>query len=254
MRITGVLAITLGLILLFALAACSSDDGSGPAEAGGAPAATEEPGADQAGGEAKVSQTLDMSVEVTSPVFNRIRRIPKTYVCPGGAPKAGQSFEQNPEKYVGRENISPPLEWTGIPEGTQSIALVMDSDQISHAEDPDARWTHWMIWNLPADAAGLPERVATTTEVAALGPDVRQGTNDDQVIGYSGPCPIPTTVQYSQAKVKIVFEYLFHVYALDTVLDLPGGATRAEFIKAIDGHVLSAGVIRGEFVGSKQMN
>ena len=254
MRITGVLAITLGLILLFALAACSSDDGSGPAEAGGAPAATEEPGADQAGGEAKVSQTLDMSVEVTSPVFNRIRRIPKTYVCPGGAPKAGQSFEQNPEKYVGRENISPPLEWTGIPEGTQSIALVMDSDQISHAEDPDARWTHWMIWNLPADAAGLPERVATTTEVAALGPDVRQGTNDDQVIGYSGPCPIPTTVQYSQAKVKIVFEYLFHVYALDTVLDLPGGATRAEFIQAIDGHVLSAGVIRGEFVGSKQMN
>ena len=254
MRITGVLAITLGLILLFALAACSSDDGSGPAEAGGAPAATEEPGADQAGGEAKVTQTLDMSVEVTSPVFNRIRRIPKTYVCPGGAPKAGQSFEQNPEKYVGRENISPPLEWTGIPEGTQSIALVMDSDQISHAEDPDARWTHWMIWNLPADAAGLPERVATTTEVAALGPDVRQGTNDDQVIGYSGPCPIPTTVQYSQAKVKIVFEYLFHVYALDTVLDLPGGATRAEFIKAIEDHVLSTGVIRGEFVGSKQMN
>ena len=256
MRINGVFGTVLGLSLLlaFGLAACSSDDGAEPAEAGGAPAATEVAVDDDAGAEAKVTQTLDMSVEVTSPVFNRIRRIPKTYVCPGGAPKAGQSFEQNPEKYVGRENISPPLEWTGIPEGTKSIALVMDSDQISHAEDPDARWTHWMIWNLPADAAGLPERVATTTEVAAIGPDVRQGTNDDLVIGYSGPCPIPTTVQYSQSKVKIVFEYLFHVYALDTVLDLPGGATRAEFIKAIEGHVLSAGVIRGEFVGSKQMN
>ncbi len=256
MRITGVLAITLGLILLFAfaLAACSSDDGSEPAEAGGAPAATEEPGADQSGGEAKVSQTLDMSIEVTSPVFSRIRRIPKTYVCPGGAPRAGQSFEQNPEKYVGRENISPPLEWTSIPDGTKSIALLMESDQIAHDADPDAKWTHWLIWNLPADATGLPERVATTTEVAAIGPDVRQGTNDEQGIGYTGPCPVPTTVNYRQTKVKIVFEYVFHVYALDTVLDLPVGASREAFIQAIEGHILSAGVIRGEFVGSKQMN
>ena len=256
MRITSVLGATLGLMLLFALAlaACSSDDGSEPAEAGGAPAATEAAVADDAGAEASVSQTLDMSIEVTSPVFNRIRRIPKTYVCPSGAPKPGQSFEQNPEKYVGRENVSPPLEWTGIPEGTKSIALLMDSDQIAHSEDLNARWTHWLIWNIPADATGLPERVASTTDVAAIGPGVRQGTNDDQVVGYFGPCPIPTTVQYSQTKLKLVFDYVFNVYALDTVLDLPGGATREEFIRAIEGHILSAGVIKGEFVGSKQMN
>ena len=256
MRITGVLRVTLGLMLPFtiALAACSSDDGGGPAEAGGAPAATASPAGDQAEAEAKVSQTLDMSIEVTSPVFNRIRRIPKTYVCPGGAPQAGQSFEQNPEKYIGRENVSPPLEWTGIPEGTKSIALLMDSDQIAHDADPDARWTHWLIWNIPADATGLPERVASTTQVAAIGPDVRQGTSDDDVVGYFGPCPVPTTVQYSQTKLKLVFEYLFHVYALDTVLDLPAGATRGEFVQAIDGHILASGVIKGEFVGSKQMN
>ena len=257
MRITTALCTTLALLLF--VAACSSDDGSGedaanaPAAAPGQPA-TQQPSGEQAAAEAKVSQTLDATIEVTSPVFNRIRRIPKTYVCPGNAPKAGQSFEQNPEKYIGREDISPPLEWTGIPDGTQSIALLMDSDQIAHEANPDARWTHWLIWNLPADAAGLPERVATTTEVASLGPGVRHGTNDDNVIGYSGPCPVPTTVNYRQTKVKIVFEYLFHVYALDTVLDLPAGATRAEFIAAIDGHVLSSGVIRGEFVGSKQMN
>jgi phosphatidylethanolamine-binding protein (PEBP) family uncharacterized protein len=65
---------------------------------------------------------------------------------------------------------------------------------------------------------------------------------------------VPTTVQYSQTKVKIVFEYVFHVYALDTILDLPGGATKDEFLQAIDGHILSGGVIKGEFVGSKQMN
>ena len=61
-------------------------------------------------------------------------------------------------------------------------------------------------------------------------------------------------MQYSQTKLKLVFEYEFNVYALDTVLDLPGGATREEFIRAIEGHILSAGVIKGEFVGSKQMN
>ena len=54
--------------------------------------------------------------------------------------------------------------------------------------------------------------------------------------------------------MKIVFEYVFTVYALDTVLDLAEGATRQEFINAIDGHILSGGIIKGEFVGSKQMN
>ncbi len=251
MRITAILAVA---VLSFVLAACSSDDGSEPAEAGGAAAEAVQPAAEAAPAEAKVSQTLDATIKVTSPVFNRIRRIPKTYVCPGKAPKAGQSFEQNPEKYIGRENVSPPLEWTGIPEGTQSIALLMESDQIAHETDPDAKWTHWLIWNIPADATGVPERVATTTEVAAIGPDVRQGTNDENVVGYFGPCPVPTTVNYRQTKVKIVFEYTFHVYALDTVLDLPAGATRAEFLQAIEGRVLSSGVIKGEFVGSKQMN
>ena len=122
-----------------------------------------------------------MTIEVTSPVFSRIRRIPKTNVCPGRPPKPGTSFEQDAlTRYADRKNTSPPLDWTGIPEGTQSIAVLMDSDQIAHAEDPDARFTHWIIWNLPADASGLPESVATTTDVAALGPDVRQGTNDDK--------------------------------------------------------------------------
>jgi Raf kinase inhibitor-like YbhB/YbcL family protein len=136
-----------------------------------------------------------------------------------------------------------------MPEGTQSIALLMDSDQL-----PGERWLHWLIWNIPTEATGVPERVATTTEVLEIGPNARQGINDDKNIGYSGPCPLPTTVQYSQTKVKIVFEYLFHVYALDTVLDLPAGAARDEFLQAIEGHILSGGVIRGEFVGSKQMN
>ena len=241
------------------LAACSSgDDGDPPEDTGPASAAADtDAGGDQTGGEsaaAAPAQTFEMTLEVTSPVFSRIRRIPKAHVCPGRPPKPGTAFEQDAlTRYDDRKNTSPPLDWTGLPEGTQSIALMMDSDQLAHDEDPDARWTHWLIWNLPADTAGLAEAVATTTEVAALGPDARQGTNDDGVIGYSGPCPLPVTVGYREARPKIVFEYLFHVYALDTVLDLPGGATRAEFLNAIEGHVLAGGVIMGEFVASKQM-
>jgi phosphatidylethanolamine-binding protein (PEBP) family uncharacterized protein len=64
---------------------------------------------------------------------------------------------------------------------------------------------------------------------------------------------LPITVGYFEAKPKVVFEYLFHVYALDTTLDLPGTATRDDFMKAIDGHVLSGGVVRGEFVASRQL-
>ena len=246
--------------MAFALACSSGEDETAPAESGGeegAQAAAEggqegEPAVE--GAAYALAQEIDMGIEVTSPVFNRIRRIPKTHVCPGRAPKAGTSFEQDAlTKYADRKNTSPPIEWTGVPDGAQSIAVMMDSDQIAHAEDPDVRFTHWLIWNLPTDTAGLAEAVATTTDVAALGPTTRQGTNDDGVVGYSGPCPTPITVGYFDAKPKIVFEYLFHVYALDTTLDLAGTATRDDFMKAIDGHVLSGGVIRGEFVASRQL-
>ena len=260
-RVHALLApVGVGLALAALLAACSSGDSgdsSDATDAAPAAAVTADAGAAapaEAGTSDAPEQTFEMTIEVTSPVFSRIRRIPKTHVCPGRPPKPGTSFEQDAlTRYADRKNTSPSIDWTGIPEGTQSIAVLMDSDQIAHSETPDARWTHWMIWNLPADAAGLPEAVATTTDVAALGPDVRQGTNDDQVLGYSGPCPLPVTVGYRDAKPKVVFEYLFHVYALDTVLDLPEGVTRAEFLEAIDGHILAGGVIRGEFVASRQL-
>ena len=238
------------LILPLVIAACSSSDEVGPS-----PAAAVGSGGDEATSESSLTQTFDLGIEVISPVFNRIRRIPKTYVCKGTRPRPGASFEQDAlTKYANRENISPPLEWTGIPDGTQSIALLMDSDQL-----PGDRWVHWLIWNLPSDTSGLPERVATTTEVSALGINTRQGINDDEIIGYSGPCPAPVSdIQLwggaSKGGLKLVFEYVFTVYALDIVLDLPGGATADEFLKAIDGHILSGGTIKGEFVASKQID
>lgn len=258
-HIRPVLLFTVLSIMTFAIA-CSSSDESAPASAPTPDMSddrrpTPVGGQEETTGELILTQQFDMGIEVTSPVFNRIRRIPKTYVCKGKKPRAGASFEQNAQtKYLGRINSSPPLEWTGIPDGTQSIALIMDSNQL-----PGERWVHWLLWNLPSNATGLPERVATTTDVVALGANTRQGINDDKTLGYSGPCPSPVSDimkwgSSGQAGLKLVFNYVFTVYALDIELDLPGAATVEEFMQAIDGHILSGGKIKGEFLASKQID
>ena len=204
-----------------------------------------------------------MSIELTSPVFSRVRRIPKDHSCTPKARKAGQSYEQNFDPNRTFANSSPPLEWTGVPEGTVSIALVMDSDQVAAvrivnpeagAESaPENAWSHWVIWNIPAAATGLPEGVATTTEALAIGPNTRQGVNDDKTVGYSGPCPLPVTGELSGALgyPKLIFSYFFHVYALDVEVDLGPETTRGQLLKAIDGHLLAGGEIKGEFVAKK---
>ena len=258
---------SMALFLALILVGCSSGDGdtSGTTEGEGAPAAAADSqagGADGLGGY-KIAQAFDMSVEVTSPVFSRIRRIPKTHTCPPTATRAGQTYVQNYDATVTFDNTSPPLEWTGIPEGAVSIALVMGSDQLLEVRAVDAipdktiveSWSHWVIWNIPADATGLPDVVATTTQVAAIGPKTMQGTNDDNTIGYSGPCPVPVTVERSGylGTPKLVFSYIFHVYALDIELELGPETTRDDLLKAIDGHVLAGGQIKGEFLAQKNL-
>ena len=258
-----------GMALLVALvvAGCSSGDGDTGAAVEGAPAASASEADGGAAAEAiggyKIAQTFDMSIEVTSPVFSRIRRIPKTHTCPPTATRAGQTYVQNYDATVTFDNTSPPLEWTGIPEGAVSIALVMGSDQLLEERAVDAirdkeiveTWSHWVIWNIPADATGLPEGVASTTQVAAIGPKTAQGVNDDTTVGYSGPCPVTVTVERSGylGTPKLVFSYIFHVYALDIELDLGPETTRDDLLMAIDGHVLASGQIKGEFLAQKNL-
>jgi hypothetical protein len=127
------------------------------------------------------------------------------------------------------QNLSPPLEWSGAPAGTQAFALV--------CEDPDAprgTWDHWLIWNLPATRLGLPEGVPTD-EVLPDGS--RQGRNSGKKTGYSGPCPPPGDPH----------RYVFRVYALSTPLDLPAGATKSKLLEAMQGRVLGAGTLVGLF-------
>ena len=246
----GTLRLYLAAALSVALiaAACSSSTEDGDAGTGSAPAAASDTsGSDEAGaGESALTQTFEMSMEVTSPVFNDIRRIPKEHSCGGKLPEAGTFYQQG---YTGTEtypDTSPRLEWSGVPEGARSLALIMDSDQ-SLAKVT----THWMIWNIPADAAGLPEAVATTTEVLSIGPSTMQGVNDEGTVGYAGPCPAPVTMIYhrfgDKAKPKVTFNYVFHVYALDTELDLGPETTKEDLLKAMEGHIIGGGEITGQF-------
>ena len=126
-------------------------------------------------------------------------------------------------------DVSPALQWTDAPEGTRAFALICD--------DPDAprgTWVHWVLYNLPADHKELPEKVPTTTTLADGG---RQGKNDFGKTGYGGPAP-------PRGKPH---RYLFRLYALDTVLDLPAGATHQELDRAMKGHVLAEAQLMGTY-------
>jgi hypothetical protein len=242
LRIVVLLVIASALTVAFI--ACSSGDSNGAVPA----AAEADPGevgaVEDGSGESSIEQQIATSITFTSPVFNETRRIPKKSTCseerppPDGAEYGSQSFADT------GENLSPPLDWSDVPEGTASFALIMDS-----TEDLGAPWTHWVIWNIPPDAAGLPEDVQSTEEL----PDgSRQGVNSGRTIGYLGPCPLPQVVYDSgRASEQGAEKYNFHLYALDKMLDLAPGATKEDLLGAIDGHILAAGELVGERVGKK---
>jgi Raf kinase inhibitor-like YbhB/YbcL family protein len=143
-----------------------------------------------------------MSFALTTSAFAQGSGIPKKHTCDGA-------------------DVSPALNWSGAPNGTQSFALIMD--------DPDApvgTWTHWIIWNIPAKAAALPEGFSTAEQ---SGDGTRQGKNDFKRVGYGGPCPPPGKPH----------RYFFKLYALDANLDVSAGAGRKELEHAMNGHVLS---------------
>jgi hypothetical protein len=125
------------------------------------------------------------------------------------------------------EDLSPELTWGSPPEGTVTLALLFD--------DPDGfDWVHWLTYNIPADAGGLPEGITDDPEL----PDGSlQGQTSWGTVGYRGPCP-PAGTPHT---------YVFTLYALDTELALEAGADVDTFKLAIDGHVLAEIQYTGEF-------
>jgi len=149
-----------------------------------------------------------MTLEVKSPDFASGGTIPKRFTCEGA-------------------DLSPALEWSAPPSGTESFALI--------ADDPDApagTWVHWVAFDLPPTLRSLPQAVPKKEQL----PDgTRQGQNDFGKTGYGGPCPPPGKVH----------RYFFKIYALDTKLNLPSRATKKDVERAMQNHVLA----QGEYVG-----
>jgi Raf kinase inhibitor-like YbhB/YbcL family protein len=150
-----------------------------------------------------------MELKIKSSAFHEGDMIPNKYTCDGA-------------------DISPPLTWDAAPMNTKSLALISD--------DPDApagTWVHWVIYNIPPTIKELSENILPhkTIENGA-----QQGTNDFRKIGYGGPCPPRGT-----------HRYYFKLYALDKVLDSEPGLTKAELLKAMEGHVLAQGQLMGRY-------
>ena len=128
---------------------------------------------------------------------------------------------------------SPQIDWSGAPAGTMSFALIFHDGDV-HPGKTFADVTHWIAWNIPATATGLPASVAAGADL----PDgTHQGPNIARMNSYMGPCPPP----------GLPHHYTLEVYALDSKLDLPGTASRADLEKALGGHILASGVYNGLF-------
>jgi Raf kinase inhibitor-like YbhB/YbcL family protein len=148
-------------------------------------------------------------LKLTSTAFKEGEAIPRGYTCDGA-------------------NVSPPLEWTGVPKSAKTIAII--------ADDPDApsgTFVHWVLFNLPADGLGLIENTPQTETLNGGG---MQGKNDFEKTGYGGPCPPSGT-----------HRYFFKFYALDTELPSKAGATKAEVEKAMEGHVVGQAQLMGTY-------
>jgi Raf kinase inhibitor-like YbhB/YbcL family protein len=144
----------------------------------------------------------DFAVE--SEGFQHAQAIPRRYTCEG-------------------DNLSPPLRWANVPDGTESLALVVD--------DPDAPrgvFTHWIAWGIDPGSGRLGEGE----------PAPGEGRNDFGVTGYRGPCPPPGHGPH---------RYLFRLYALDAEPELGSGASKAELERAIEGHVLTSADLMGTY-------
>jgi len=142
-----------------------------------------------------------------------------------------------PTKYTSADPmpISPKLDWTNVPMGTVTFALLMHDPDVVFNRSIETDVTHWIVWNIPGTARELPENMPATAQM----PDgTIQGKNQANRVGYLGP---------GAPAAGPPHHYTWELYALDTKLDLGPDATRADVIKAINGHVLAKALYVGRF-------
>ena len=154
-----------------------------------------------------------MAIQLKSDNFTHQGEIPSKHTCEG-------------------EDASPSLSWSGAPEGTKSLALIVDDPDAPDPTAPTMTWVHWVLYNIPPTSEGLAE--AVFAEELPLG--TLQGKNDWGRTGYGGPCPPIGRHRY------------FHkLYALDVVLPDLGTPTKKQVEHAMEGHILAVAELVGTY-------
>ena|SRR3989338_3390981 len=138
-------------------------------------------------------------LELSSPAFSHDGAIPSRYTCDG-------------------ENISPPMTISGVPDGTRTLALIMEDPDVPRTIRSDGMWDHWVLWNIAPDISEISENTAPGMA----------GANTGGKHAYAGPCPPDRE-----------HRYFFTLYALDNELTLESGASKAALLQAIEEHVLA---------------
>jgi len=154
-----------------------------------------------------------MTLRLTSSSFEHEKEIPTKYTCEGA-------------------DRSPALAWTGVPQGTKSLALIVDDPDAPDPKAPKMTWVHWVLFGIAPSVSGLAEGITS----AELPPGAREGINDWKMPGYRGPCPPIGRHRY------------FHkLYALDALPALSGQPDKATLEQAMKGHVLEQATLMGTY-------
>ena len=154
-------------------------------------------------------------MNMTSSAFNPGGDIPTRFTCEGS-------------------DTAPPLAWRDVPDGTRSLALIVDDPDAPDPAHPQRTWVHWVLYDIPPSASGLPEGGRPLPE------GTREGENDWGRTGYGGPCP-PIGRH----------RYFFKLYALDSMLSDQHTPTKAALEKAMHGHVLAQADLMGTYQKQK---
>ena len=154
-----------------------------------------------------------MSLTIQSSAFIHNGEIPRPFTCDG-------------------EDISPPLQWSGVPDRTRSFVLIVDDPDAPDPAAPQRVWVHWVLYNIPAGVTSLPGGAG----VKDLSKEIIEGVNDWKKFGYGGPCP-PIGRH----------RYFFKLYALDRELPARSEMTKGTLEKEMKGHILAEGTLVGTY-------
>ena len=159
-----------------------------------------------------------MTLKVTSNAFQQGGSIPAQYTCEG-------------------KDSSPPLAWSGLPNNTKSVAMIVDDPDAPDPAKPQRVYVHWVVYNIPPQTSSLAENASRS----GMPTGAVQGKNDWGKPEYGGPCP-PIGRH----------RYFFKVYALDTSLTELKNATKADLEKAMKGHIVDSGELMGTYQKAKK--